>query len=80
MASVLIDGVEYVPRAEVPELTDERLKEALAGLVSIQYFREHHKAVAQSWNVLRALAPELAELAATDPRAAYERIHGTEDK
>ncbi|MCM3609177.1 hypothetical protein M4D49_27205 [Cupriavidus pauculus] len=76
MASVLIDGVEYVPRAVVPELTDERLRAALAELVSIQYFREHHKAVAQSWNVLRALAPELAELAATDPKAAYERIHG----
>ncbi|WP_199033038.1 hypothetical protein [Ralstonia sp. ASV6] len=78
MPQVLIGGVEYVPRAEVPELTDERLKAALAGLVEIQYFREKHKAVAQSWNVLNALAPELAELAAKDPRAAYERINGAE--
>ena len=29
MPTVLIDGIEYVPRAEVPELTDERLKAAL---------------------------------------------------
>lgn len=78
MPHVLIDGVEYVPRAEVPVLTDERLKRALEELVSIQYFREQHKAVAQAWNVLHALAPELAELAARDPEAAYERIHGAD--
>lgn len=78
MPSVLIDGVEYVPRAEVPDLTDERLKWALEELVSIQYFREQHKAVAQAWNALHALAPELAELATRDPAAAYERIHGAD--
>lgn len=75
MPSVLVDGVEYVPRAQVPALTDDRLRAALAELVSIQYFRESHKAVAQAWNVLHALAPELAELAATDPKAAFDRIH-----
>lgn len=79
MPCVLIDGIEYVPRAEVPELTDARLKRALEELVSIQYFREHHKAVAQAWDVLHALAPDLAELASRDPHAAYERIHGTAD-
>jgi len=78
MPTVLIDGVEYVPRAEVPELSDDRLKAALEELVSIQYFREEHKAIAQAWNVLHALAPELAELSGRDPLAAYERIHGTE--
>jgi histidinol dehydrogenase len=52
---------------------------ALGELVSIQYFREHHKAVAQAWNVLNALAPELAELSANDPRAAWQRIHGSDD-
>jgi hypothetical protein len=74
--TVLIDGVVYVPRAEIPDLTDERLKRALEELVSIQYFKAHHKAVAQAWNVLHALAPELAELAASNPEAAYERVHG----
>jgi len=35
---VVIDGVEYIPRAEVPELTDERLKqcESLCFLGGIQ--------------------------------------------
>jgi hypothetical protein len=80
MPSVLIDGIEYVPRAEVPELTDARLKAALEELVSIQYFKQTHKAIPQAWNVLHALAPELAELAADDPRAAFERIHGTEQE
>lgn len=79
MATVIVDGIEYVPRGEIPELTDERLKLALGELVSILYFREHHKAVAQAWNVLHALAPELAELAEKDPRAAWQRIHGSED-
>lgn len=79
MPSVLIDGIEYVPRAEVPELTDERLRRALAELVAIQYFRESHKAVRQAWDVLNALAPELAKLAAHDSQAAYYRIHGTPD-
>lgn len=56
MPKVVIDGIEYVPRAEVPPLTDERLQ-----------------------NALEELAPELAELAAQNPRAAYERIHGPGD-
>lgn len=75
MPQVTIDGVEYIPRAEVPELTDQRLMRALQELVSIQYYQEQHKAVAQAWNVLHALAPELADLAAEDPKAAYDRIN-----
>lgn len=77
MPKVAIDGIEYVPRAEVPELTDDRLKAALQELVAIQYFQERHKAIAQAWNVLNALAPELAALASEDPQAAYERIWGS---
>lgn len=79
MPQVMIDGIEYVPRAEVPALTDERLQRALEELVAIQYFREEHKAIRQAWNVLHSLAPELAELAGRDSQAAYERIHGTPD-
>ena len=79
MPRVIIDGIEYVPRAEIPELTDERLQRALEELTSMQYLREQHKAIPQAWNVLNALAPELAKLASKDPLAAYERIHGTEE-
>lgn len=78
MPVVVIDGIEYVPKAEVPTLTDARLQKALEGLVTIQYLRESHKAIAHAWDVLNALAPELAQLADRDPKAAFERIHGTE--
>lgn len=76
---VWVNGVEYVPKASIPELTDERLKDALQQLVSMQYFRIQHKAIPQAWDVLNTLAPELARLSAEDPHAAYVRMHGSED-
>lgn len=75
MPEVTVDGVVYVPLAEIPELTDERLKLALQGLVKIQYFDESRKAKAQAWDVLKILAPELAQLAAENPKAAFDRMH-----
>lgn len=75
MPTVLIDGVEYVPRAEVPALTDERLLNALKSLTEIQYFAEcRHKHRAWAWEALNALAPELAQLAAESPQAAFDRV------
>ena len=75
--NVVIDGVEYIPRAEVPELTDERLKQCLDSLIEIQYFSDQtHKHRAWAWDALNALAPELAELATTDPSAAWDRVRG----
>ena len=72
---VLIDGVAYVPRAAIPALTDERLQLALQALTEIQYFREcEHKHRAWAWNALNALAPELAQLAAHNPQAAFDRV------
>lgn len=78
MPHVLVDGVVYVPRAEVPELTDARLVAALKILTSILYFGESHKAIAHAWDALNALAPELAALAAENSKAAYDRIHGAQ--
>lgn len=75
MPTVVVDGVEYVPRAEVPELTDERLKAALRSLTEIQRFSEcPHKHRAWAWDALNALAPELAQLAAESPEAAFHRV------
>jgi len=81
MASkVIIDGVEYVPRAEIPELTDKRLKRCLESLTEIQYFHEQkHKHRAWAWDALNALAPELAQLASDNAQAAFQRIHGSDD-
>lgn len=72
---VFIDGVEYVPRAAVPALTDERLKRALRSLIEIQYFPDcSHKHRAWAWNALNSLAPELAALATNDPKTAFEQV------
>lgn len=69
---VVIDGVEYVPRAAVPAMTDERLAKALQSLTEIQYFSEcSHKHRAWAWEALNALSPDLASLAAANPSAAY---------
>lgn len=71
--NVIIDGIEYVPKGEIPPLTDERLKESLRHLVNIQYFTEdRHKHRAWGWDALNALAPELAKL---PPKEAWNRIY-----
>lgn len=75
MPIVLIDDVEYIPKAEVPELVDERLRGCLMSLTEIQYFSEmKHKHRAWAWDALNALAPELASLAADNPEMAYDRV------
>lgn len=69
---VLIDGVAYVPKNEVPELTDEKLKKALTSLTEIQYFPEcSNKHRAWAWDAINALAPEIAELSSNDVKAAF---------
>lgn len=76
MPHVIIDGIEYVPKAEVPELTDERLKKCLEVLTSMRYFDQSHKMHALAYDAIKALSPELAEL---EPDVAFERIHGTHE-
>ncbi len=81
MTRVVIDGVEYVPRAEVPELTDERLIQCLRSLTEIQYFSDQrHKHRAWAWDALNALAPELAELCSSNPEAAFDRVRPPESE
>lgn len=76
MPAVLIDGVEYIPRAEIPKLTDERLMRCLQSLTEIQYFSDcPHKHRAWAWDALHALSPELAELSSNDPEKAFDRVH-----
>lgn len=78
MPSVIIDGVEYVPKAEIPEITDARLQDCLESLTEIQYFSNMtHKHRAIAWNALHALAPELAKL---PPEVAYDRVRSYRDK
>lgn len=74
MAHVVIDGIEYVPRAEIPPLDDERLKKALSELVSLHYHGDWHKAKPRTWDAINALAPELAKLVSIDPQAASDHL------
>lgn len=75
MIHVVIDGIEYVPKAEVPELSNERLQACLGVLTEMRYHNQDHKMKALAWNAIHALSPELAEL---DETAAYECIHGSD--
>lgn len=76
MPKVIIDGIEYVPRAEVPEISDERLQRCLEVLTTMRYLHQDHKMMSNTWEAINALSPELAEL---EPGAAFDRIHGSED-
>lgn len=73
---VIINGVEYVPKGEIPELNDQRLQECLEVLTEMRYFGEQHKMEGLAYNAIKALSPELAELPVD---VAYTRIHGTEE-
>jgi len=73
---VMIGDVEYVPKAEIPPLTDKRLQECLEVLTSMRYFNEQHKMKCHALEAINALAPELAKL---NEEAAFHAIHGTEE-
>jgi len=76
MTKVVIDGIEYVPKAEIPELTDKRLHDCLMVLTEMRYFNQQHKMMGLAWNAINALSPELAKL---DEDKAYSLIHGEDD-
>ena len=73
--NVVIDGIEYVPKTEIPQITDERLKRALESLTEIQYFHEcTNKHRAWAWDAINALAPDLAEMSSNSAQAAYDFV------
>ena len=72
MPTVIIDGIEYVPKADIPELTDASLTACLRELTAIQYFAgERHKHRSWAWDAMNAIAPELAKM---DPEVAFAYI------
>ncbi|AXH59595.1 hypothetical protein [Pseudomonas amygdali] len=72
---VLIGGIEYVPKVDLGEITEDSRRDALRQLVYMQYMNEEHKLRAQAWDVLNALSPNLAELCSKSPKAAYDLMH-----
>jgi len=79
MPKVLIDGIEYVARANIPplEMDNDRLLNTLKELVSLYYFGDWHKAQCRIWDAICHISPELAELVSNDPAAAYERLRSS---
>lgn len=72
---VMIGDIEYVPKVDIVNITDDKVHDALRQLVSMQYFNETHKLRAQAWDVLNTLAPDLAKLVTRSPKAAYDRMN-----
>lgn len=70
--NVIINGVEYVPKSEIPDLTGARLKECLEILTTMRYLNQCHKMKAYAWEAINALSPELAKL---DDEDAFNFIH-----
>ncbi len=70
---VIINGVEYVPKVTIEPINDERLQECLEILTSMRYFEESHKMMAHTYDAIKSLSPQLADL---EPEAAYTMIHG----
>jgi len=80
MPKVIIDGIEYVPKAEIPVITDKAMQSLLESLTEIQYFSDcSHKHRAWAWNALNAIAPQLAELSSKNPVAAYDYVRRGDD-
>ena len=74
--NVLIDGIEYCPKTEIKPLDDERLKKALKQITAMRYFREDHKMMPNTWELLEILAPEVNKL--TD-KQAFDLFHHDDD-
>lgn len=73
---VVIDGIEYVPKADAVQPDDSKVKECIRELVSIQRFPEcSHKHRAWAWDALNAIAPNIAELCGKDPGEAFDLVN-----
>ncbi len=75
MPKVTIDGVDYVPKAEVLHIRDDELVKCLRLLTAIQYKPDRktlHRDLA--WAALCTLSPELGELSCRNPEVAYNLV------
>ena len=69
--NVIIDGVEYVPKAEIAP-TDKNIMSCLEVLTEMRYFNQHHKMMGLAWNAINALSPDIAKMGTEE---AYDKIH-----
>lgn len=70
--TVIIDGIEYVPKTEVVPPSNTAINRCIAELVAIQYFYAGTgKPRANAWDALNEIAPNIAEMCSKDAGAAY---------
>lgn len=78
---MVINGVEYVPKASFKAPDDNAINRCIAELVSIQYFYQGTgKPRANAWDALNEIAPEIAKLCSEDVDAAYRATRIPESK
>lgn len=78
---VLIDGIRYVPATDIPVIADaDRLRAVKALVTAIYLYAPRDRGTSGCiWDALRALAPDVAELAGNDLREAYAAVEALED-
>lgn len=79
---VTIDGIRYVPATDIPVVSSEAHLQAVKALVTALHLYSPRDRGTNGciWDALRALAPDVAELAGNDPRAAYEAVEALQER
>lgn len=73
---VIIDGIEYVPKTEIPTPSDAAIESCVRELVGIQYFTgQTHKHRANAWDALNAIAPNIARMCSRDAAAVWHSMN-----
>ncbi len=79
---VTIDGIRYVPATDIPVIADaDRLRAVNALVTAFYLYPPRDRGVSGCiWDALNALAPDLAGLAADDPRAAHDAVVALQER
>lgn len=79
---VTIDGIRYVPATDIPVISSQAHLQAVKALVRAIYLYSPWDPRLNGciWDALRALAPDVAEMAGNDPRAAYGAVEALQER
>lgn len=73
---VVINGVKYAPVVDNSNVTDGAINECLRVLTSMRYFKQDHKMMANAWEAINTLNPNLASMNEDD---AFNAMHPNYD-
>ena len=79
---VTIDGIRYVPATDIPAIADADRLRAVAALVDALYLYAPRDRGTSGciWEALKALAPDLAAMAAESPREARDAVTALQER